>query len=70
MKFLIFWAKEPDKFYQYICPTNSGADNLKLNPAGDSNLLKLKCDRVLVCVAERDKHESRGVVESPLLGSG
>nr|XP_034901961.1 putative disease resistance protein RGA1 [Populus alba] len=25
-----FWAKEPDKFYRYICPTSSGADDPKL----------------------------------------
>ncbi|KAJ6960676.1 hypothetical protein NC653_038638 [Populus alba x Populus x berolinensis] len=25
-----FWAKEPDKFNQYICPTSSGADDPKL----------------------------------------
>lgn len=56
-----FWAKEPDKFYQYICPISSGADDPKLNPAVDPNLSKFKCDKVLVCVAEKDKHRGRRV---------
>lgn len=57
-----FGTKEPDKFYKYICPTSSGADDdPKLNPAADPNLLKLKCDKVLVCVAEKDMLRGRGV---------
>ncbi|KAJ6385777.1 hypothetical protein OIU77_028866 [Salix suchowensis] len=57
-----FGAREPDKFYQYMCPASSGTDDdPKLNPAADPDLLKLKCDAVLVCVAEKDKLKGRGV---------
>ncbi|KDP25934.1 hypothetical protein JCGZ_22839 [Jatropha curcas] len=56
-----FGCKEPDKFYQYMCPTSSGTeDDPKLNPKSDPNLMKLKCDKVLVCVAEKDFLKSRG----------
>lgn len=57
-----FGAKEPDKFYQYMCPTSSGTDDdPKLNPAVDPDLMRLKCDAVLVCVAEKDKLKGRGL---------
>ncbi|KAJ4844754.1 hypothetical protein Tsubulata_003450 [Turnera subulata] len=57
-----FGTKEPDVFYKYMCPTSSGADDdPKLNPGADPNLLKLKCDKVLVCVAEKDRLKGRGV---------
>ncbi|KAB5541548.1 hypothetical protein DKX38_014522 [Salix brachista] len=57
-----FGGREPDKFYQYMCPTSSGTDDdPKLNPAVVPDLLKLKCDAVLVCVAEKDKFKDRGV---------
>ncbi|KAJ6905969.1 hypothetical protein NC652_023655 [Populus alba x Populus x berolinensis] len=35
-------------------------DDPKLNPAVDPDLLKLKCDAVLVCVAEKDGLKGRG----------
>ncbi|KAJ6692563.1 ARYLACETAMIDE DEACETYLASE [Salix purpurea] len=55
-------AQEPDKFYQYMCPTSSGTDDdPKLNPEVVPDLLKLKCDAVLVCLAEKDKFKGRGV---------
>ncbi|KAB5541351.1 hypothetical protein DKX38_014325 [Salix brachista] len=57
-----FGGREPDKFYQYMCPASSGTDDdPKLNPAMVPDLLKLKCDAVLVCVAEKDKFKGRGV---------
>ncbi|KAJ8763513.1 hypothetical protein K2173_002396 [Erythroxylum novogranatense] len=57
-----FGTKDPDRFYQYMCPTSSGADDdPKLNPGADPNLKKMKCDGILVCVAEKDKLKSRGV---------
>ncbi|KAG6761432.1 hypothetical protein POTOM_034651 [Populus tomentosa] len=57
-----FGAKEPDKFYRYMCPTSSGTDDdPRLNPAVDPDLLKLKCDAVLVCVAEKDGLKGRGL---------
>lgn len=57
-----FGTNVPDKLYQYMCPTSSGADDdPKLNPKVDPNLLRLKCDKVLVCVAEKDMLRGRGV---------
>ncbi|EEF43718.1 2-hydroxyisoflavanone dehydratase [Ricinus communis] len=56
-----FGRKEPDPIYKYMCPTSSGADDdPKLNPAADPNLKKMKCDNVLVCLAEKDFLKSRG----------
>ncbi|CAK7329838.1 unnamed protein product [Dovyalis caffra] len=57
-----FGGKEPDKLYQYMCPTSPGTDeDPKLNPAVDPNMSKFKCDKVLVCVAEKDMLKDRGV---------
>lgn len=56
-----FGTQQVDKFYKYMCPTSSGSnDDPRLNPEVDPDLMKLKCDRVLVCVAERDFLKSRG----------
>ncbi|KAF2321245.1 hypothetical protein GH714_036159 [Hevea brasiliensis] len=56
-----FGNEQLDKFYKYLSPTSSGSsDDPKLNPEADPNLVKLKGDRVLVCVAERDFLKSRG----------
>ncbi|KAF2321239.1 hypothetical protein GH714_036108 [Hevea brasiliensis] len=56
-----FGNEQIDKFYKYLSPTSSGSsDDPKLNPEADPNLVKLKGDRVLVCVAERDFLKSRG----------
>jgi hypothetical protein len=38
-----------------MCPTSSGADDPKLNPAVGPDLSKFKCDKVLVCVAAKNK---------------
>ncbi|XP_050208721.1 2-hydroxyisoflavanone dehydratase-like [Mercurialis annua] len=56
-----FGRKEADEIYKYMCPTSSGTDDdPKLNPAVDPDLKKLKCERVLVCLAEEDYLKSRG----------
>ncbi|CAK7329835.1 unnamed protein product [Dovyalis caffra] len=56
-----FGDKEVDKMYRYMCPTSSGGDDdPKLNPAVDPNLSKIGCDKVLVCVAEKDFLRNRG----------
>uniref|UniRef100_A0A2P2JEI9 Alpha/beta hydrolase fold-3 domain-containing protein n=1 Tax=Rhizophora mucronata TaxID=61149 RepID=A0A2P2JEI9_RHIMU len=57
-----FGGKQPDKIYEYMCPTSPGPENdPKLNPDADPNLMKLKCDKLLVCVAEKDMLRGRGV---------
>lgn len=56
-----FGGKEVDKMYKYLCPTSSGRDDdPKLNPGVDPNLKNMGCDRVLVCVAEKDWLRNRG----------
>ncbi|KAI9180609.1 hypothetical protein LWI28_006508 [Acer negundo] len=57
-----FGVKEPDRMYEFMCPTSTGFDNDPIiNPAVDPNLKKLKSDRILVCVAEKDSLRNRGV---------
>ncbi|CAI0447094.1 unnamed protein product [Linum tenue] len=57
-----FGTDQPDRFYQYMCPTSSGAkDDPRVHPAGDPDLAKLKVGRILVCVAEKDGLRGRGV---------
>ncbi|GMH18188.1 hypothetical protein Nepgr_020029 [Nepenthes gracilis] len=56
-----FGRKEPDEMYKYLCPTSSGSDDdPRLNPGVDPRLPKLCCERVLVCVAEKDWLRDRG----------
>ncbi|KAL3621170.1 hypothetical protein CASFOL_036082 [Castilleja foliolosa] len=51
-----------DKLWNYICPGTSGNDDFRLNPTADMDLLsKLGCNRVLVCVAEKDLLKKRGL---------
>ncbi|KAJ9148088.1 hypothetical protein P3X46_030182 [Hevea brasiliensis] len=65
-----FGGKEEDKMYKYMCPTSSGCDgDPKLNPAMDPNLSKLACDKVLVCVAEKDWLRIRGENYYRILGN-
>ncbi|KAI4298443.1 hypothetical protein L6164_032002 [Bauhinia variegata] len=57
-----FGTAEVDGLYKFICPTSSGRDDdPKLNPAVDPDLAKLGCEKVLVCVAEKDRLRERGV---------
>ncbi|KAL5788399.1 hypothetical protein ACOSP7_005348 [Xanthoceras sorbifolium] len=57
-----FGVKEPDRMYEFMCPTSAGFEKDPIiNPAVDPNLKKLKSDRVLICVAEKDSLKDRGV---------
>ncbi|WCJ17641.1 alpha/beta-Hydrolases superfamily protein [Euphorbia peplus] len=50
-----FAAKEPDAIYKYMYPSSPGnMDEPKLNPDVDPELNKMKCDKILVCMAEKD----------------
>ncbi|KAI4332271.1 hypothetical protein L6164_017194 [Bauhinia variegata] len=66
-----FGTAEVDRLYKFICPTSSGRDDdPKLNPAVDLDLSKLGCEKVLVCVAEKDRLRERGVAYDETLRSG
>ncbi|KAF8034169.1 hypothetical protein BT93_C0446 [Corymbia citriodora subsp. variegata] len=67
-----FGGKEVDEMYKFMCPTSSGLDDdPKLNPAVDPDLPKTACEKVLVCVAEKDWLRNRGVkYYEALCGSG
>lgn len=56
-----FGSKEEDKMYRFMCPSSSGReDDPRLNPAVDPNLSDMGCERVLVCLAEKDGLKERG----------
>ncbi|KAL8541358.1 hypothetical protein ACS0TY_002564 [Phlomoides rotata] len=56
-----FGIGKPDKLWDFICPDTPGANDVRLNPVADLDLLlKLGCDRVLICVAEKDFLRERG----------
>ncbi|KAI8532849.1 hypothetical protein RHMOL_Rhmol11G0246600 [Rhododendron molle] len=42
------------KLWSYVCPSNTGPSDPRINPVADPDLVKLGCKRVLVCLAERD----------------
>ncbi|CAK7331302.1 unnamed protein product [Dovyalis caffra] len=48
-----FGGSEEEKMWLYMCPTNSGSDDPRLNP-GMEDLAKIGCQRVLIFVAEKD----------------
>ncbi|KAI9127586.1 hypothetical protein K1719_000579 [Acacia pycnantha] len=57
-----FGTRDEDKMYRFMCPTSSGRDDdPKLNPGADPDLGKMRCEKVLVCVAEKDGLKERGV---------
>ncbi|KAK3195722.1 hypothetical protein Dsin_027032 [Dipteronia sinensis] len=67
--FFVVVGQEPDKMIKYLYPTSSaGDDDPKLNPGVDPNLKDMGCDRVLVCVAEKDWLKNRGVAYYDTLG--
>ncbi|KAK0582915.1 hypothetical protein LWI29_031043 [Acer saccharum] len=67
--FFVAVGQEPDKMIKYLYPTSSaGDDDPKLNPGVDPNLKDMGCDRVLVCVAEKDGLKNRGVAYYETLG--
>jgi acetyl esterase/lipase len=55
-----FGNKEASKLLDLIFPTLTGTDDLRIYPAGDSQLSRLGCSRVLVFVAEKDGLKDRG----------
>lgn len=69
-----FWGNEPlpaettepekrslvERSWNIVNPTNIGCDNLLINPAMDPRLSGLGCNRVLICVAEKDMLRHRG----------
>jgi len=64
-----FGGKERDEMYKFLCPTSTGCDDdPKLNPEVDPNLSSMGCDKVLVCVAEKDWLKDRGVAYYGTLG--
>lgn len=50
------------KLWDFICPETTGPTDPRLNPAAHRNLLSnLVCERVLVCIAEKDFLKESGV---------
>lgn len=49
-----------DNRWLYVCPTTSGFNDPRYNPAADERLWRLGCSKVLVCVAEKDGLRERG----------
>uniref|UniRef100_A0A5B7BXI6 Putative carboxylesterase 12 n=1 Tax=Davidia involucrata TaxID=16924 RepID=A0A5B7BXI6_DAVIN len=49
-----------NKAWLFVCPTTTGSDDPRINPAADPRLLSLGCTRVLVCVAEKDGLRENG----------
>ncbi|KAF8406338.1 hypothetical protein HHK36_008425 [Tetracentron sinense] len=48
------------KFWYFLCPSTTGSDDPRVNPAVGPSLAGLGCTRVLVCVAEKDDMRERG----------
>ncbi|KAI8549879.1 hypothetical protein RHMOL_Rhmol06G0059400 [Rhododendron molle] len=73
-----FWGEKPigsevtdtvrkgmvDIWWRYVCPSDKGCDDPLINPFADGSpcLSGLACDRVIVCVAEKDILRDRGVL--------
>ncbi|PSS31408.1 Carboxylesterase [Actinidia chinensis var. chinensis] len=71
-----FWGEEPiglevkdpirkamvDCWWRFVCPSEKGGDDPLMNPFVDGapSLSGLACDRVIVCVAEKDILRDRG----------
>ncbi|KAI6677900.1 hypothetical protein NL676_038696 [Syzygium grande] len=57
-----FSGRETNEKYKFMCPTSSGLDDdPKLNSAVDRDLLKIPCEKVLVCMTEKDSLRDAGV---------
>ncbi|KAA8536178.1 hypothetical protein F0562_028656 [Nyssa sinensis] len=48
------------KAWFFACPTTTGSDDPRINPAVDPRLSRLGCSRVVVCVADKDGLRERG----------
>jgi len=69
-----FWGNEPlplettepekrslvKRSWNIVKPTNIGCDDPLINPTMDPRLSSLGCNRVLICVAEKDIFRHRG----------
>ncbi|CAL9022250.1 unnamed protein product [Prunus brigantina] len=53
--------------WRFACPSTCGSDDPLINPAKDPKLGKLGCEKVLVCVAEKDGLKDRGWHYSEIL---
>nr|UVC55198.1 carboxylesterase [Pteroceltis tatarinowii] len=60
-------AKWAEGIWRFACPGTSGSDDPLINPAKDPNLGRLGCERVLVCVAEKDILRERGYYYKEIL---
>ncbi|THG06883.1 probable carboxylesterase 12 [Camellia sinensis] len=49
-----------DKFWLFVYPSSSGSDDPLFNPVVDPKFSSVVCDKVLVCVAEKDFLKDRG----------
>ncbi|CAK9159415.1 unnamed protein product [Ilex paraguariensis] len=57
-----FGGKEVDNLYKFLCPNSSGQhDDPRLNPAIDPRLSSLSCEKVLFCLAEKDRLRETGL---------
>ncbi|XP_041009974.1 probable carboxylesterase 2 [Juglans microcarpa x Juglans regia] len=50
-----------DRSWLFTCPTTSGFDDPRINPAEDSRLSRLGCSRVLIFITEKDETRDRGL---------
>lgn len=71
-----FWGKDPigaevtdvfrksmvDKWWEFVCTSDKGLDDPFINPFADGSpdISDMGCDRVIVCVAEKDILRDRG----------
>ncbi|GAV77986.1 Abhydrolase_3 domain-containing protein, partial [Cephalotus follicularis] len=53
-------GSKSEKLWRFTCPTTTSCDDPLMNPFFDPNLGSLGCNKVLVCVAEKDSLSQRG----------
>ncbi|KAL7236633.1 hypothetical protein ACSBR1_019848 [Camellia fascicularis] len=51
---IIIGKEVADKLWLFVYPSSSGSDDPLINPVVDPKFSSLVCDKVLVCVAEKD----------------
>lgn len=56
-----FGNDQVDKLWMFLCPSSSGCDDPRLNPAADPRVKSLGCTRVLVLIAGKDWLRDRGL---------
>jgi acetyl esterase/lipase len=49
-----------DRLWKFVKPDTSGSDDPDFNPNKDPNVSRMGCDRILVCVADKDLLKYRG----------